>query len=213
MYMSRVEIDYNNRINLKKLSSLSAYHSWVEESFPEEIKENKRSRKLWRIDELNGKNYLLIVSETKPDLVKLEKFGVKGTSDTKDYDPFLNKLEEGMKARFKVVLNPTVSIKDSSNKSSRGKIVPLKSSKFSKFLLDRSEKNGFLLNEDDFLITERKIVTFKHNKNSKKINLDRVSYEGNLTVSDSRKMVDTLRRGIGKKKAYGFGLMTIILEN
>ena len=66
MYMSRVEIDFNNRLNLKKLSSLKAYHSWVEESFPEEIEANSRSRKLWRIDNLNGKNYLLLVSQEKP---------------------------------------------------------------------------------------------------------------------------------------------------
>lgn len=213
MYMSRVEIDFNNRINLKKLSDLKAYHSWVEESFPNELEEKTRTRKLWRIDQLNGKFYLLLVSETKPDLNKLEKYGVPATASTKDYDPFLKKLENGMKARFKIVLNPTISIKDSSKKSSRGKIVPLKSSGFSKFLLDRSEKNGFLLNEDDFLITERKVVPFKHSNNSKKINLDQVTYEGKLKITDKDKMIETLTSGIGKKKAYGFGLMTIILDN
>lgn len=212
MYMSRVEIDFNNRINLKRLSNLNAYHSWVEECFPDEFKDKTRSRKLWRTDHLYGKNYLLLVSENKPDLNILEKFGVKGTALTKDYDPFLEKLEDNLDARFKVVLNPTVSIKTNEDKSSRGKIVPLKASEFSDFLIARSEKNGFSLNEEDFLITERSIVSFKHNKNSKKINLDRVTYEGKLTISNKEKFVETLTSGIGKKKAYGFGLMTVILE-
>lgn len=143
MYMSRVEIDFNNRMNLKKLSNLNAYHSWIEESFPDEIKNKIRSRKLWRIDQLNGKNYLLLVSEIKPDLNKLEKYGVEGTASSKDYDPFLNKLQNGDIARFKVVLNPTVSVKNQMDKSQRGKIIPLKASEFAKYLLDRSLKNGF----------------------------------------------------------------------
>lgn len=213
MYMSRVEIDFNNRLNLKKLSSLKAYHSWVEESFPQEIEANSRSRKLWRIDNLNGKNYLLLVSQEKPDLNLFERYGVKGSGETKDYDHFLGKLENGMQARFKVCLNPTIATKKDPDKNNRGKIVPLKSEDFEKFLLDRSEKNGFTLNEGDFIISERKYVDFKHDKNSKRIKLDKVTYEGRLTISDKEKMLKTLTNGIGKKKAYGFGLMTIILEN
>lgn len=211
--MSRVEIDFNNRLNLKKLSSLKAYHSWVEESFPQEIESNSRSRKLWRIDHLYGKNYLLLVSEEKPDLNLLERYGVKGSGETKNYDHFLGKLENGMHAKFKVCLNPTIATKKDPDKNNRGKIVPLKSEDFEKFLLDRSEKNGFTLKEDDFIISERKYVDFQHNKNAKRIKLDIVTYEGRLTINDKEKMIKTLTKGIGKKKAYGFGLITIILEN
>lgn len=211
--MSRVEIDFNNRLNLKKLSSLKAYHSWVEESFPQEIESNSRSRKLWRIDHLYGKNYLLLVSEEKPDLNLLERYGVKGSGESKNYDHFLGKLENGMHAKFKVCLNPTIATKKDPDKNNRGKIVPLKSEDFEKFLLDRSEKNGFTLKEDDFIISDRKYVDFQHNKNAKRIKLDIVTYEGRLTINDKEKMIKTLTKGIGKKKAYGFGLMTIILEN
>lgn len=37
MYLSRVEIDQGNRQKLKDLTHLGAYHSWVENSFPEKI--------------------------------------------------------------------------------------------------------------------------------------------------------------------------------
>lgn len=212
MYMSRVEIDFKNRLNLKKLSNINAYHSWVEECFPDEFEEKSRTRKLWRIDNLNGKTYLLIVSEKEPDLQIIEKFGVKGSGEIKNYDLFLDKLEEGAKAYFKVVLNPIVSIKESKNDKSRGKIVPLKSEDYNKYLMDRSKKNGFSLKEEEFLITDRKILNFKHTKKSKKIKLNKVTYEGKLTITDRDKMIDTLTKGMGKKKAYGFGMMTLILE-
>ena len=72
MYLSRVEIDVNNRIKIKDLSHIGAFHNWVESSFPEEFDIGVRTRKLWRIDRLNNKEYLLIVSETKPSLEHLE---------------------------------------------------------------------------------------------------------------------------------------------
>lgn len=50
MYLSRVEIDTNNRYKIKDLSHLGAYHNWVEQSFPEEIDSSQRNRHLWRID-------------------------------------------------------------------------------------------------------------------------------------------------------------------
>ena len=46
MYLSRVEIDVNNRIKIKDLSHIGAFHNWVESSFPEEFDIGVRTRKL-----------------------------------------------------------------------------------------------------------------------------------------------------------------------
>ncbi len=75
MYLSRVEIDTDNRQKIKDLSHLGAYHNWVERSFPAEIAEGERQRHLWRLDTLNGRNYLLLLSPEKPDLHELERYG------------------------------------------------------------------------------------------------------------------------------------------
>jgi len=50
MYLSRVEIDRENRRKIRDLTHLGAYHSWVEDSFVGQISMLERSRKLWRID-------------------------------------------------------------------------------------------------------------------------------------------------------------------
>lgn len=60
MYISRVEIDMNNRRRMKNLTHVGAFHDWVERSFPNEIEKQIRTRKLWRIDTLQGKNYLVL---------------------------------------------------------------------------------------------------------------------------------------------------------
>lgn len=208
MYLSRVEIDYENRLALKELNHLGAFHNWVEQSFPEEFKNNERKRKLWRIDRLNNKNYLLIFSEDKPILEKLEKYGVKGSAETKDYDEFLNKLENGDRMVFRVVLNPNKSISDRSLK--RGRVVPLlQEDEQFKYLIDRSEKNGFLLDSKDFYILKSNFETL-YKPNGFKLDLIKAEYQGELTITDVEKFKIALTTGIGKKKAYGFGMMTVL---
>ena len=81
MYISRVEVDIYNRQKIRDLTHLGAYHNWVEQSFKEA---GVRSRKLWRIDKINNKKYLLLVSGEKPDVELLEKYGVAG--DKKRYE-------------------------------------------------------------------------------------------------------------------------------
>ena len=208
MYLSRVEIDVSNRQKLKKLNHLGAYHDWVESCFPWEHKVQERSRKLWRVDQLNNKTYLLLVSEERPDLTKLSTYGVSGTAQSKDYSPFLNNIREGQKMNFRVVLNPVISVKEAG--SERGKTKPHVTVEHQmKFLLDRSEKNGFKLEADEFRIVDRQFMDFRR-KGEKTPRLSRVTYEGSLTVHNVDLFLETLSKGFGKKKAYGFGLMTVI---
>lgn len=217
MYLSRVKIDSYNRRKLRDLTHLGAYHAWVEDSFPDEredIKEN-RTRKLWRVDQVNGESYLLVLSKNKPDLEKLEKYGVKSSAETKSYDKLLDSIEVGMRARFKICLNTVKSIRDDKNEiCKRGRLVPVGLDELHKFFLDRTEKNGFSVKEDQFDITSRGENLFiKKEANEVKntrVNLVYATYEGILTVRDIEKFKYILVNGVGRKKAYGFGLLTII---
>ncbi|MGI6578684.1 MAG: type I-E CRISPR-associated protein Cas6/Cse3/CasE [Saccharofermentanales bacterium] len=211
MYLSKVEIDIHNRRKIQDLNHLGAFHNWVEQSFPDEFNSDIRTRKLWRIDKLNGRHYLLVVSPSKPDHKLLEKYGISGSAETKSYIAFLNTLEEGMRARFRVTLNPTISVKDPIR--ARGRTKPHVTVEHQmKFLLERDQKNGFSLNEEEFSIVERSYEPFKRVNNKKTIQLSKVTYEGILTIIDRNQFIKTLTQGFGHKKAYGFGMMTVIPE-
>ncbi|MDD5922747.1 MAG: type I-E CRISPR-associated protein Cas6/Cse3/CasE [Eubacteriales bacterium] len=210
MYLSRVEIDSENRKKIKDLSHLGAYHSWVENSFPEEIQQKTRSRKLWRIDPLRGKKYLLLVSENKPDLALLERYGVPGSAQTKSYDRFLNSIKKDGLYRFRVTLNPVVSL--SQGVGIRGKVVPeITATQQLHYLESRADRLGFELIPDKYQIVERGWIPFRK-QGQKMIRLSKATYEGKLRVIDPETFRRTLVSGIGKKKAYGFGLMTVIPE-
>lgn len=208
MYISQVEVDKDNRQKIRDLTHLGAFHNWVERSFPEEIEQSERTRKLWRIDQLRGKQYLLVVSPNQPDLETLENYGVVGSAKTKPYNNFLNRLENGMTVRFKATLNPVISLYQGPDQ--RGRVVPcLSEADQIQYLIDRSEKNGFVLAPEDFIITDKGFETLK--KSGKKdIKINKVTYEGVLTISDEDIFRTTLKEGIGKKKAYGCGMMTVI---
>ncbi len=208
MYLSRVEIDSFNRRKIRELTHLGAYHNWVESSFPNEFETGEKSRKLWRIDRVHGKNYLLVVSDKKPDLTALEKYGVEGSGATKNYEQFLSQIRDGQTYRFKAVLNPVYSVHQDNNE--RGKVVPeITVEQQLKFLENRAEKYGFKLIENNYAITERKREILRKER-QKPIKISKVTYEGLLTVTSSDLLKNALINGIGREKAYGCGMMTII---
>lgn len=208
MYLSRVEVDVSNRQKIRDLTHVGAYHSWVEDSFPEEVEQKIRSRKLWRLDKLQNKQYLLIVSVGEPDLARLEKYGVPGTAETKNYDPFLESIHTGGIYRFRAVLNPVYSV--STQKNRRGKVYPeVTASQQLAFLERKADKNGFELIRGQYRITERKYVPLKKS-GQQLLHLSQAAYEGILCVKNENAFRDALCKGIGRKKAYGFGMLTVI---
>lgn len=206
-YISRVEIDTNNRRKIANLTHLGAYHNWVEISFPEEFSTGKRSRKLWRIDQLRGRNYLLIVSQSEPNITQLETYGVPGTGQCKAYDGFLKNLKNGQKMSFRLTANPVRSVMEDGK---RGKVYPhITVEKQLEYLEKRAEGLGFSLVEGDYQIVQRDFPILRK-KDGKNIKLARAIYEGNLIIKDVDNFRKTLTEGIGREKAYGFGLMTVV---
>lgn len=208
MNLSRVKIDIHNRKKIKDLTHLGAYHNWVESSFPDELKEGTRSRKLWRIDTLQGDKYLLLVSEKKPDMEYFEKYGETNSGCTKDYDKFLESIDEARVYRFRVTLNPVKAISQGIGK--RGRVVPeITADQQLHFLESRAESLGFELIPNEYQIVERGWEPVRK-QGEKMPHLSKATYEGMLKVTDKDVFYHTLTEGIGKKKAYGFGLMTVI---
>lgn len=210
MYLSRLQLKNNHKFNSNKEINLRDYHAWVETAFPEEIEKGIRSRKLWRIDRIANEDYLLIVSKDKPDLTLLESHGVPGTAKTLNYDILLDSLKVGQRLQFKTTLTPTKSVFTGDSEQTRGRVISLTNEDDQKtYLVDRGEKNGFSLNPDDFMITSAKYGLKKKIKGND-YHAYLVTYDGYLTVTDVDKFKNLLIKGLGKNKAYGCGLMTVI---
>lgn len=202
MYLSRITLNIALRETMKALVSPSIFHGAVERSF-----DGARARRLWRIDDLNGKKYILILSEVEPDLKNFARqFGYDGEYEIKDYAPLLNRILNGEKWRFRLTANPVVS-------KSHGKIMAHITPEFQKkWLRSRAEKLGFSLNEAEFQTVQSKWYDFrkKGGEGNYRIRLLSVTFEGILTVTDAEQFKATLCNGIGREKAYGQGLLTVM---
>lgn len=77
------------------------------------------------------------------------------------------------------------------------------------WLMDRAEKNGFCLSEDSFDVVQNKWCRF-FKKDNRVVTLLSVTFEGLLEVTDEELFKNMLINGIGRGKAYGMGLMTVM---
>lgn len=208
MYLTRLELDTGKRNTMKALVSPNLFHGGIEAAFPGE-----RTRKLWRIDKIGRHCYLLLLSDKEPMFEHMvTQFGLSEKErgwETKDYQILLNKVESDTVWRFRLVANPTKSFANESGK--RGSIHAHNTPYYQKkWLIDRCERNGFLVKEEGFTILESKWQRFHKGAERKKpVVLLAVTYEGILKVTDAEKFQRVLLEGIGRGKAFGMGMLTI----
>lgn len=204
LYLSRVHIDATKRKALKALSAPSLFHGALSESF-----EGERPHTLWRIDSLGGELYIIVLSETKPDLVSFcEQFSDTNHYETKEYDGLMSRITAGSRWRFRLTANPTRSI--CSNKGERGKVVAHITPEYQRnWLIEKGRTNGFAVSSDSFDIVQCKWQRF-YKKGEKYVTLLSVTYEGVIDVTNPELFRNALVNGIGRGKAYGMGLMTVM---
>jgi CRISPR system Cascade subunit CasE len=215
VYLSRIEINRRKRETLRALASPQILHAAVEACFPTADKTD--SRNLWRIDRLNRSLYLLLQSEDKPDFTHItEQFGWLGqTWETKEYDGFLSGLRNGQIWNFRLQANPTRSI--SLEKDARGKVVGLVTVKLQKdWFANRAAKHGFEIGQTKqgdliFDVVQNEIRHFQ--RQGKMVTFEAAVFEGMLRIVDAGSLVNAMKKGIGRAKAYGCGLLTLARQN
>lgn len=205
MYFSRVPLDVSKRKTQIAMVSPNKFHGAVEDAFSE-----KQARNLWRIDKLRGEFYLLIVSAAKPDLSGIAaQFGYEDDcGESREYDELLKRIEKGSVWHFRLAANPVHSIK---GEKKRGKVVAHISEKYQLEWLDnQAAKRGFRILPDAVYVAETNWQIFTKRNYSQKVRILEVVFEGKLCVEDADVFRETLVNGIGREKAYGMGMLTVV---
>lgn len=191
MYITQIELDTRNHQIFKKLRSLDDYHAYIESAFPAEQLLGMRKRHLWRLD----RQTILLTSEDEPDKEALGKYG---EVIVKDYSKFVENISSARPYQFKLVANPLQSnIKD--------RRIPCHGNQERlEWLTKQGARYGFT-------VIQAKITGYKENHIQKHhFTVKSVTFEGILQVTDTKKFRQALAQGIGREKAYGCGLMTIM---
>ena len=105
--------------------------------------------------------------------------------------------------------NPTVA--HIGKEGQRGKVKAITIiAKQREWLINQSKKKGFQLLESQFDVVRSEWKVFK--KDGKENRILAVTYEGILTVTDAELFRQALQCGIGREKAYGMGLITVVSD-
>ena len=203
MYLSRIQLDVSKRATMIALQNPSMFHGAIERSF-----EPRTGRTLWRIDPLRGQYYLMLLSEEMPKLGSVvDQFGTSEAPETRSYDSLLERIQEGTNWQFRLCANPTYS---SMEPGARGQVRAHKTVQHQcEWLLEQSAKHGFKVETDAFTVVNTHWFSFGK-KSGNTVKLLSVTYEGRLMVTDAQLFRDTLKHGIGRAKAYGMGMMTVV---
>jgi len=209
MYLSRVELQPERRETMRALAQPQLLHGAIEQSFS-----GTRERRLWRMDWLNRRCHLLVLSRNEPDFTALlAQFGAPDAQphwETRDYQPLLAKLENGQSWRFRLKANPIHSVHPEGAQTKRGKVVAhVTPTQQKQWLLTRAQALGIGLDEETFDVVHTQWYTFDKGAHQR-VTLRTASFEGLLTVADAERFRDVLQTGVGRAKAYGCGLLTII---
>lgn len=180
------------------------------------LQNHREDRLLWRVDPLNGKRYLLTLSQEPLDTTPLiAQFGYPDSpAQWKNYQPLLDRVKEGSCWQFRLCANPTISLKRFRGDTQRGKVIsPISEEQKMDWLLHKGETNGFQVVPGSVSVLESKWVRFVKDKASndrKSVTLQEVTYQGLLIVTDPERFKQCLISGLGRSKAYGMGLLTIV---
>lgn len=210
MYLTRIALNIEKRNTMRALSSPNLFHGAIGSAFSGE-----RPKVLWRIDRLGKQDYILILSQETTDFSSfIEQFGYDGAeAETRPYDKLLERVEVGSKWIFRLNANPTKREynKDIDKRGKRKACGTIKEQQG--WLINNCEKYGFKLTDSSFKVVGDKWYRFYKNEGSCPITIRAVTYEGVLEVKDEALFKEALCGGIGREKAYGLGLLTLVKYN
>ena len=206
MFLSRIQMNpqcYNSR---KAIGSPQILHASVENCFSSG---ESKERKLWRLDTLNDRLFLLLLCHTRPDFSHFsEQFCQGAVGETKDYDALLERIQIGQKWNFRLRGNTTHNAKVAEN--TRGKVyahVTIEQKR--EWLIKKALHCGFTLEEGLFDVVETEMLNFRRNSAKSPVTIGVSVFEGVLEITDEIHFRQALVQGIGRAKAYGCGLLTI----
>lgn len=196
MYLTKLPITSTKRAYLLAPERLILRHSWISDSLRQANSRPKRY--LWRLETATKEPQLLLLSQTKPNQQVLSRFGEIENLKTSTYQIDLYLKQD---YAFTLVANPT------KRNNQTHKVMQLtKKAEQLNWLKQKAQTAGFILKQ--VRLTNAARVTLKHNQ-QRPTKLQSVTFTGILQITDLTAFKYALTHGLGREKAYGFGLLTI----
>ncbi len=231
MYLTRMPLNAARWETRRLVASPYRLHAAVQAAFPPGMADSDGDcdggRILWRLDHRADEPqsfWLYIVSPDKPDLTHVvEQAGWpvhERLWETKDYRPFLGRIEVGQRWEFRLKANPVRKVREDKGRRPNGAVVGKLQGHVTveqqlEWLASRAEAHGFSLVPDangcpGVVVSQRNREAFQ--RGAGEVTLATAVYDGVLTVTDADRLRATLCQGLGRAKGFGCGLLTLAPE-
>jgi len=224
MFLSQVILNPRHHDTYRLLADIYAQHRFVMSAFPdrgddEGNAEGGRSEGevLYRVDTgPEGRICLLVQSAKAPNWKKASDLhlGVMCSAEEKQDN---RNFENGARFRFRLRANPTVC---RVNRDAEGSRNPkreglFKESEQLEWLSRAAERSGFTVNIEAVLVTPRgkregTKLSPQVGRRPQTITSYAVDFDGMLVVTNRERFVQALHEGIGRGKAWGCGLLSVV---
>lgn len=212
MFITRMALDPQRPETQRALASPMTLHRAVQEAA-----DSPGCPTPWRIEQVQHRTYLLIVSVYRPSMLRLhEQYGVLGAFpswESKNYDDLLDTVETGTQWRFSLCACPQCISCAQHEMHLRLHAMTLRtSSALKQWLLAQAPGGGFRVEEGalDVLRSGWQVYSPSAPGGAEALLCQQVQYEGLLRVEEQATFRRTLTEGIGPCRAWGMGLMTVM---
>jgi len=165
---------------------------------------------MFRVDPpSNGRAVIIVQSAREPDWGYAFHNANYLLAEPPKVKPFEPRFSKDQCLRFRLAANPTRRLSRHSpdaREESVGKRVPIPTDQLTDWLERRAESSGFIIKRDATTLQPGYIYM---NKNGDGQRLRSILFNGLLRVTDADAFRQTLVRGIGSGKAFGFGLLSV----
>lgn len=207
MQLIRIRLDPLNKQTVRGFVNPNIFHAAIEASI-----RGENSRVLWRIDRIADQSYLLMLTSADIDAQFLiHQFGFKEESaQTVDYEKLLSRITKESKWIFRLTANPTHHAKNDKKEPDGKVLAHVTPQQQMAWLEQKAAKHGFQIELEKTKVIGSTWIQFRKKKSETRVQLKEAVFEGVLSVADPSLFKKALTEGVGRGKAYGMGLLTVI---
>ena len=205
MYLSRLRLDPLRRCTRELRLNPYLLHQAVFRAFPDAV-EGGAGRVLYRLEvNRQGGTSLLVRSEKDPKWHKANMLE-DCLLEPVQFQPFSPRFQAGQNLHFRLRANPTVK-KSVEGRKNGYRLGLLREQEQIAWLQEKAKKGGFALLSCQAI--PEGIVHDEGGRQDGKLSHYAVRFEGVLRIAEPTLFLETLWRGIGSAKGFGFGLLSI----
>jgi len=198
VFLSRLTLNVRDSEVQREVVNVYELHRTLMRAFPDE-ESGGAGRVLFRLeDNSDGTLLLLVQSDLEPDWSRLQVPVGYLVSDPEKKQFDVN-VREGTVLAFRLLANPTV-------RTAEKRQAVLGEENLYAWLERKAKDGGFELIQS-MITRQGKILASKHGQN--RILLNVVQYDGLLVVRDCTVFGQTVNKGIGSGKGFGFGMLSL----